>query len=425
VISPMRGRIFESRAGRRCTTFAIAFGIRLAALLITGPNLVSFGDGADYLATARYVCVEQRYPDRGNLPFFRAPLLPFFIAASTGCHTERVPLVKVALALCDAGTAVVLGEIASLLFSSYAAAWVASILAAFDPFFVLGAVDVQTEPLFMFLLTVAIWAFFRATKDGGTRAALFSGFAFALAALARPSGLVALAFACLTLPFSYGLRRPRWRLGIVVAAGASIALLPWVTRNAVRYHELIVVNDAGGFSFWRGSHPEMDRISGIADRAEYRRAALAFETGLTSAAARGIEMTGRSPMERSRAWTEAALQNMKRHPAEAVSFAFRKAWRYWRPWLNPQEHGRAAVVASAIVNTLLFAFGALGLAQFWRRDRTITLWVVGYFLLVWFAHIPHQVVMRFRIPFTDPLLLVFSALAIVALWKPNPAARIR
>ncbi len=405
---------------RRLAIFAIAFGVRVGAIVSGGSDVVPFGDARDYLATASHLCREHEYPDRGNLPFFRAPLLPLFIAATTLCHTERVVVVKVALAACDSGTALVIGEIAWLLFGSSGAATVAALLAALDPFFILGVGDVRTEPLFMFFLTVAIWGFLRALRGGNARSALLSGVAFALAALTRPAGLVAVAFAGITLLFARGIRKPRWAQTSALAVGAAIVLLPWIVRNTLRYHELILVNDATGFSFWRGSHPEMDRITRIKDAAEYRRAALAFETDLTPAVARAIATPGRSPQERSRAWLVAGLANIRQDPAEAMKFAGWKAWRYWCPWLNPQEHGRVAIASSASLNILLYTLAAIGLARHWKRDRFVTGWVIGYFLVIWLAHIPHQVVMRFRIPFTDPLMIAFAASAVVHFTKASP-----
>src|ERR1019366_6970759 len=66
-----------TRARARWAIFAFALGVRFAAIYWNGSNVVSFGDAPDYLATANSVCRDHLYPDRGNLPFFRAPLLPF------------------------------------------------------------------------------------------------------------------------------------------------------------------------------------------------------------------------------------------------------------------------------------------------------------------------------------------------------------
>lgn len=402
----------------RWAIFGLAAGIRVAAILWSGPSVVGFGDARDYLATADQVCREHVYPDRGNLPFFRAPLLPFFIAATTFCHPERVAVVKFALALCDAATALVIGEIAWVLFASSAIATLAALLAALDPFFVLSVVDVRTEPLFMFLLATAIWCFLRAIREGATSGLFLAGTAFGLAALTRPAGLAALAFAAITLVFAWGPKATTRGANVTaLALGAIVALGPWIVRNAVRYHELIIVNDASGFSFWRGSHPEMDRIAHITDAAEYRRAARTFETDVTPAAAHALEGSGPSPGAQSRAWFVAGLENIRRDPGEAVAFAGRRAWNYWRPWLNPQEHGKMAVFGSAILNVALYALAAVGLARFRQSDALLFGWIVAFLIVMWLLHIPHQVVMRFRIPFVDPLLLVFAASATIHLTR--------
>jgi hypothetical protein len=79
-----------------------------------------------------------------------------------------------------------------------------------------------------------------------------------------------------------------------------------------------------------------------------------------------------------------------------------------------------AVAGSAALNVLLYALAAIGLVRHWKRDRFVTGWVISYFLVIWLAHIPHQVVMRFRIPFTDPLMIAFAAGAIVHFMRPSP-----
>jgi 4-amino-4-deoxy-L-arabinose transferase-like glycosyltransferase len=298
---------------------------------------------------------------------------------------------------------------------SPAVATVAAVLAAVNPFFVLGVTDVRTEPLFMFLLTLAIWGLLGAVRSGRASSALLAGAAFALASLTRPAGLAALVLGLAALVLRPGIGRRRLAPALAFVTGAGVFLAPWIVRNAIRYHELIVVNDAAGYSFWRGSHPEMYRIARIEDPLEYRRAAAAFEGGVTPTVAAAILAHARSPNERSRAWFAEGLQNICGNPGDSASFAARRAWDYWRPWLNSQEHGRTAVLGSAAFNLSLFSLAAVGFGRFRPRNEFVFAWIAVYFVAMWLAHIPHQVVMRFRIPFTDPLLVVFAASAIVSL----------
>jgi hypothetical protein len=250
-----------------------------------------------------------------------------------------------------------------------------------------------------------------------------SGAAFALSALARPAGLAAL---LLTFAAAFAVPWPksrRWRLPAAVAFGAFAALLPWIARNAIRYRELIVVNDAAGFNFWRGTNPEIGRIAEIDDPSEYRKATEGFEATVTIDAARSIEAGAAGPRARSRAWFAAGLTNVRRDPGLALGFALRRAWSFWRPWLNPQEHSMKVVVASAALNTGLYVLAAIGLWHCRKDDRFVVGWVVTLFLGVWLAHVPYQVVMRFRIPFTDPLLIALASGTIVRGFEAARASR--
>lgn len=396
---------------RRLTVLAVAFAVRIGVIAWIGPQAPGFGDASDYLATAGHVCRTHEYPDRGNLPFFRAPLLPLVIAATTLCRPDRILVVKIVLAACDSGTALIIGEIAWLLFGSTLISLLAALLGALDPFFVVGVSDVRSEPLFMFFLSLAIWGVLKAIRGGGLRNAVLGGIAFALASLTRPAGLGALAFAAASLLFGPGAWRRRFGQTGALLAAAALTLAPWALRNAVRYHELILVNDAAGFNFWTGSHPGLDRIAHIRQPDEYRRATVSFETNMTAAMAELIAVAGRSPRERERAWFAAAVENIRRDPWNATAFAARRALSYWRPWLNPQEHATIAVLGSAVFNVALYSLAAIGLALFARREKFLSAWVVSFFITMWLLHVPYQVVMRFRIPFTDPLLLVFAASA--------------
>jgi len=373
-----------SSFSNRLLIFAVALAIRLMAIEVTGANRVAFGDAGDYIAHAQSLCEQHRYPERGNLPFFRAPGLPFFIAAATACHPGSVRAIKYALAVCDALTCLLIASIAFMLFGrqvSGTAGWIA----AANPLFVASICDVRSEPLFMLLLTAAIFFLLR---DAPARA----GIAAALAALTRPSALI-----CIPL---FALFRPRRGLAFLIAAGLSLA--PWTIRNLVHSHRLIVVNDAGGFGLWRGTHPETIALAHEHDRAAYAALARHFEVE-TIAATHGD-------------WTRLAIANVEAQPRAEAWFTLEKAWLYWRPWLNPIEYSLAIVIGSALFVITLYVLAAIGL---WRtaalRSR-----ILAFFAVMWLAHVPFQIGMRLRVPFTDPLLIVFASLTLVEIYDRFP-----
>src|SRR3989442_772450 len=93
---------------RLARLFLFALLLRLSAIALTGPGKMSFGDAYDYVETTEVLCKLHVYPERSNLPFFRAPGLPFFIAGVTACHPRAILVIKVGLAVCDALTVVLI-----------------------------------------------------------------------------------------------------------------------------------------------------------------------------------------------------------------------------------------------------------------------------------------------------------------------------
>jgi 4-amino-4-deoxy-L-arabinose transferase-like glycosyltransferase len=398
--------------------FLSALLIRWMAIEAAGANRLVFGDSLDYVSAAESLCREHRYPDRGTLPFFRAPLVPFFIAATTACDPSSPRRIKYIMALADAATAAAVGMLAWLLFRRSDAAFIATILSAVDPFFIAGVTDIRSEPLFMLCLTVSLVLLMVALTRDSAAAAAGCGMLLALAALARPAALI-----CLPLfaaaPWVTGRLTPGRRVlaGALIAALAAVTLAPWTLRNAHRFHELIVVNDAGGYNFWRGATPEIAAISRIHDPAEYRRATEHFEVAVSAPAAREIEATSATPGGRSQAWMRRGLGLIRRDPATYLHSTLRKAFDYWRPWLNPQEYGRATVAASAMLIGGLFVLAGLGMKQHAAVDGGLVRWILLYLVVVWLVHVPYQVVVRFRIPFTDPLFIAFASLPLADLGR--------
>ncbi|MBV8519887.1 MAG: glycosyltransferase family 39 protein [Acidobacteria bacterium] len=374
----------------RLAVFICALLVRLLAIELTGAARIDFGDAADYLATAQSVCAQHVYPERGNLPFFRAPGVPFFILAVTACHPSAARVVKYGLAACDALSVLLIYLLTERLFSRRAAL-LAAILAAFHPFFVGAVTDIRSEPLFMAFLLLGFWLVVRGNPA-------LAGAAIGLATLTRPTGLLVIPLLAL---FVF-VRDRRGALALVAAAALTLA--PWTLRNYLRFHELIVVNDAGGFNLWRGTHPELLRIVQLRDRDAFARGSQHFESVTVAETARIVDARAATPKTRDREWQRLALAQFRRDPVRPTLW---KAAAFWRPWLHPAEYGRAMVFLSAIVSIGLFVFGAIGLAR--TPDRRLALAVVAFFVVMWLAHVPYIPTIRLRTPLVDPLLIVFSA----------------
>jgi hypothetical protein len=385
----------------RFAVFILALAVRIAAIELGGAQTTTFGDAADYMATARSVCEQQVYPVRGNLPFFRAPGLPFFVAVVTACEPSRLRAIKYGLAVADALTVVVIFLIAQIVGTS---PWIAALLATFHPFFVASTTDVRTEPLFMLLLTAAIWLVLKGRPA-------WAGMAVGLSALVRPTGLV-----CIPLLALFGAARasgppppgsgPKARAARLLVA-ALLTLAPWTIRNYLRFHEPIAVNDAGGFNMWRGTHPELLAITKTQDRAAFDTASWNFETKTVAETVKVVEAKAKTPGARDREWTKLAWENVRRDPGQALEDTLYRAFLYWRPWIHGAEHGPKRVAISFVVVAGLYLLAILGMIK--HPDRRLVWAAVIFFVALWLVHLPYITGVRIRTPLTDPLLIVFAA----------------
>ena len=200
------------------------------------------------------------------------------------------------------------------------------------------------------------------------------------------------------------------RLAGSFAIGAILCLGPWIIRNELRYHEFIVVDDAGGYNLWRGTSAEMARIEKLRGWQAFLQASIQFETVTSPAIAREIDKVANTPSSRSREWCRRSFENFAEDPDAFGIRLLRNAFAYWRPWLNPQTYSPAVVAASGVITISLDILALFGWWILRKQNRRLALFCASAAILFWVVQIPFQVVTRFRIPITDPFLIVFDPL---------------
>ncbi len=221
-----------------------ALAIRLAATAYVGFSRVQFPDGPAYLRGARSLATTGRYPLRTDqeLHLFRPPGYPAFLVAVTLGHPDFIPAGKIANALASALVAVLIAALSARIVRRRGVAIATGVSTAICPTQVLVATDIQTEPLFLVLLLCTGYLLLAAQDRPSSGLGLLSGAGLALAALTRPS---ALALSPLLLAPLFDRRYPRGvRTHIAASAvlGFTLTLAPWTMRNALVFHELILVN---------------------------------------------------------------------------------------------------------------------------------------------------------------------------------------
>jgi len=399
------------RLGARAATllFLLAFAARLVAIAQFGFSTARFGDAPAYLSAARELVRTGSYP-RATEPFyFRAPGYPFFLVAATLGHPERIAAAKVANAILGSASVLLLAALSARLFRRRALALATGAAAALHPGFLFLSADVQSEPLFLLLLLGSGFLLLAAVDRPSSNLAVAAGVALALAALTRPSALALLPLAAAPLFDRRYPLRARGHLTASVLLGFFLALAPWTLRNFRVYREFLPVNDAGGSAFYQGNSDWMVRFYGLQTREQYRQWSQAMFANLERQTRAIDASSGGSPAAKSRYFVHKTLEERRGDPAGWARLLLRKAWDWLRPYPNPLFWPARAVWTVGALYAVITILAVVGLVVAPRPG--VRLFVLAYLAITLALHVALIVVWRYRIPYWDPVLILYSIFA--------------
>jgi 4-amino-4-deoxy-L-arabinose transferase-like glycosyltransferase len=381
--------------------------VRLAATGVVGFSTLRFGDARAYLFAAGELARTGHYPLATEPFYFRAPGYPVFLIAATLGHPDRIALAKIANAVLGAFSALLLAALSAKLFRRRGLALGTGAAAALHPGFVFLSTDVQSEPLFLLLLLAAGWLLLAAADRPSSNLALLAGASVALASLTRPSALALAPLLAAPLADRRYPLRVRGHVAASALLGFLLALAPWTLRNAAVYGEFVPVNDAGGSAFYQGNSNWMVRFYELKSVEEYRRwsAAMFADLGRQT---RAIEASaGRSPSAKSRYFVRKALEERRADPSGWPSLLRHKAWDWLRPYPNPLFWPAWSVW---IVGAIYSAGTILAIAGLAAAPRPgVRLFALAYLALTMAVHVAVLVVWRYRVPYWDPVLLLYGS----------------
>ena len=278
--------------------------------------------------------------------------------------------------------------------------------AALDPSFILVSSEIQSEALFLVLLLVAGFLLLVCADRPSSNFGVLAGGFLGLAALTRPS---ALALAPLLLCLLGDRRYPgRVRAHLAASAflGLALALFPWTLRNALVFRELIPVSDVGGLNFAIGNSERMLRFCGLRTRAEHEAWARETEewTGARMselAAARRDHAGGHD-----RALVRRTLSERLADPGTTVRLLVVQGARLAATVSEPAVLAAARRPRRGSLLRPLYALAASGLAIAPRRRAS--LFALVFLIVTMAVHVVTLVSWRYRVPYWDPVLLLYG-----------------
>jgi hypothetical protein len=204
-------------------------------------------------------------------------------------------------------------------------------------------------------------------------------------------------------------------VGVVVTA---VLLAAWEYGNWRRSGEWYLF-DGSGLMFQLGHDTTYARILSATSRQENDALEKIFyqEMRARFATTEGMSINERNGFYRHEAW-----RYIEANPEKTLKLELRKLWHLWRPWVNPNVYGRAALVATGLAFGVTTVLGIVGLFLAWRDERCRP----GVLLILLFigtgtaAAIATIAQARYRVPVVDPYLMVAAGVTVervVSWWR--------
>ena len=407
-------------------TFTLALTVRLPYTVTRSEQAALEADGYHYDQIARSLAAGQGFtrldgrtvrgePGGG---MYTAPLYPLILAAFYRVGlTYRAALAFQAV-LDSAGVAL-LADLARRLFG-LRAALLTGLLGAASMFLVFHTGLLMTETATTFLIVAWLWL---VGRDAEARwpapaSAAALGLIVGLAMMCRPTTQV-LAFA---LALVWGVRARTGQRGAAVRlcvflATLFIVLSPWMARNYRVMGVVLPTTTAGPYNVYIGWNPRLLDLYEATTQEQYRAA----RSGLHAwTEALNTERPALPYWERAMAFQRDAARYIREHPGLAFRLWLYKVLHYVTPGVGRFDYPWPFVLASWLWETSLFGLALVGLRRRWTvapAFRTVVLLAVGG---SWIIHSLILVLVRYRIPFVEPVALLYAGAALGDGEPPKP-----
>ncbi|MDQ6820332.1 MAG: glycosyltransferase family 39 protein [Actinomycetota bacterium] len=217
-----------------------ALAVRMLYIFVIAHEPVGVGGDASFYHSAANLIAHGVFYERSieghtyqtalHPPLFSILLSP--VALLGGVHLLPQRIAGCLVGCCSVVLIAVLGRRVA----SERAGTIAGAVAVVYPPFVTADGSIQSEPLYVLLLVIALLLAWRLASAPSLKVALALGAVVGLAALTRTEGVFLLAL--LAWPAVWGATQGRIVRLLGTTAACAVVLAPWVIRNAIVFHKL-------------------------------------------------------------------------------------------------------------------------------------------------------------------------------------------
>jgi 4-amino-4-deoxy-L-arabinose transferase-like glycosyltransferase len=141
-------------------------------------------------------------------------------------------------------------------FRSTLVGFLAGLLCAIHPFWVVNTAEINDGVLATFLLAFGIALGTRASQEGGPFTSLIFGLSMAALSMVRATLLPFATVAMLWFLLHCRKLSKGWFPALLAFLGFANGLAPWAVRNFQAFGELVPVADSAGWHLWMGNNPD-------------------------------------------------------------------------------------------------------------------------------------------------------------------------
>lgn len=355
-------------------------------------------DTHDYHRLACSIREHGVYGYEGRASSYRPPAYPTFIAVVYtlfGTSPRAVRVVQIILsALTCVLLAIAAGHIAGengLLF--------AGIFAALHPFFIFYSVQLLSETLTLFWISMVWVLFFRSKKSMFLMVLI--GVFWGLASLTR-SIFLPLAMAPIMGMLLYAPQRGRTIVFFCI--GIMIVVLPWSMRNTALHGAFVPISTNGGYNFYLGS-------AGYQSWSGRSTESLPINAPYDDTCMEGKVPPVLELVAEQQAY-EVGITFLVSYTGVYIRNACMKIYDFWHILLS-DNYSMVVRMGGGCYGFLLVGLGLVGLWELYSSPLPLHGTIAGFFLLA--STLLHAVFIsniRMRIPLLDPLLIIMTAVGL-------------
>ena len=388
----------------------------LGIVIWKGPSNVDFGDGQDYLRSARSIFSPSGYLRDGlTWPFFRPPGYPFVIASIWNLiGAQSILILKLLNVVTHLISTFLTFKILTRKYQSRVGV-VGALIFGLNPFVLLPLTEIQTEPLTLMLFLLFCYLITSSFSPINTAIASLTSI---LLVAVRPEYFFIVSAICLiALLGQKNNSRSGIRIGAILIT-LVVSLSWWGLQNKEATGTFIPLTNASEYQLWNGSTEYIYNNYKLAfrydpkfDSDQYLAIQNDIETKIENW---GPAYTQGTLGDRAQLWRTAYLQNFGNDPWRYILKTFEKAAIFWRPFLNPRSHGLVLSFVSSII-LLPLTFGIVIVLVRGRKlifkDLFIKAYLVGFLGLtgIHALQMPDQ---RYKLPLLIPFASILIAPAL-------------